>query len=1088
MTDPTELWNSEEIGLSGRQKERVPKLRDWLRTNKTLPLALELADVAVGSRQKQWAPKLMGELEKIILNQCTSLSAAQQDSQIIGKLVAFLNRSHGFEISQPRLHNLIALPRNPFADGVADPFQLVRAWLEVEASWISLAPATPSIELVVFSAILHGGLLHTSSVVSCARALLVIPEKNTVGYVADHLYVDLTLPWRGQPDMERRTWQPDNQTAALCVAFSAARSHAIESAIPWSGNDLETLDERSLATELFRRILARMHQHNTPENLKPKSLKNLVETVALCAQSSEIPAVIVEYASRQIVSHSLKPKVLRRIYKQAEIETSKDEIQPDEFVDLLENSDDELKSTASLKELSALLQADDETEASDENEPSQIAQNIDQVKPFGEPVTIDPPGLKILRAALRTDFADEAVRRLDEVLESNSDESSIWRLIAEFAKYLLKGRHVAQPKKRFGKNFKLNSAKLYAITVGRRLGRILGSQDELLGGQNIFELPAQSVETLFTGILENAVEGIDPRRTKRRVAQVLREFHKFLVKVHNVPEINYAEVLGVGGGLLPVDANIITPEEYREARRIIRYESVTEIDELQSLIAEVVLILGFRCGTRRMEALGLDISDLIERGPAWLFIRPSEERGLKTPNSTRQLPLTALVPSEELKLLLEWKREFARGPSLFGVSEDLMKTIHKALHTATGTDDTHFHNLRHSFGTWTFLRLMLSDLREIPNLFPHLPETQEWLGDSKMFRAELYGHGGHTRKHALAIASLLGHSGAKVSTEHYLHCLDWLQPLFFDQCDLLKVKTVEKIVVASGVVASGSSSRSTAYSWQDQDGIPVELFRKKYPQLAKSFKSGNVEKVHPGDPAAWSTTAWKLLALYGRPRWSSMTLDDIAENLGLDLATAELMVSRAEEIQAIEEEVGRKAKRHVMEYSAFKEMDIACPKKPTEKELRAVQSVGIELARLAKNEKEETLRILGYYVHHIWKTGNALIFNDPKEPEEAKRYRKFLAALGWEEKKQICFASFDKPGHSKSRRAWANVFGINWRDEDPFELREPPFKKSDASARWIGIEPNFGVDDSGKKLAGSDGFRFLLVMAAIVFGYQSEPS
>jgi len=52
------------------------------------------------------------------------------------------------------------------------------------------------------------------------------------------------------------------------------------------------------------------------------------------------------------------------------------------------------------------------------------------------------------------------------------------------------------------------------------------------------------------------------------------------------------------------------------------------------------------------------------------------------------------------------------------------------------------------------------------------------------------------------------------------------------------------------------------------------------------------------------------------------------------------MVSRAEEIQAIEEEVGRKAKRHVMEYSAFKEMDIACPKKPTEKELRAVQSVG----------------------------------------------------------------------------------------------------------------------------------------------------
>ena len=1067
MTDVSDLWESAtngllEMGLSEKQTKRVPKLREWLRAT-GLPFAEKFADLSVGSAPITCNRREMGKLEKLILDQCTSLSAAQLDSQIVGKLAAYLNRVPGFKIVQPGLHNQIALPHNPFTGGVVGPLQLVKAWLAVEAAWNRQSPAAaPSVELVVLSAILHGGLLHTSSVLSFARALLTIPDKGTVGSVADRVYIDLTLPWRGQPDMESRTWQPDDQTAALSIRFSAAHMRAVESGTSWNGDDLGALDDQHLAVELLRRIA-----HNIPGDLRPTSLKHLVDTVALCAQSSGIPAVIVEYASREIVSHSLKSEVLRRIYNQPKLKADH-ELQSlnDESVDLLQNPDND--------ELSALFQDSEDVnippllQNSDDREPPVVVQIPSPLDQFGVPLTpdaIEPPGLSALRAALRTKSDGEALRRLDEVLKSNSDKSSIWYLITEFAKYLLKGRHVAESKKRFDKNFKLNSAKLYAITVGRRLGRTLGDQ-------NILELSAhpQSVETLFTEILENAVEGRDPRRTKRRVAQVLREFHRFLFKVHHVPEINYGEVLGVGGGLLPVDSNIVTSEEFLEARRIIRYESAMDVDEVHALIAEVVLILGFRCGTRRMEALGLEISDLIDRGPAWLFIRPSEERGLKTPNSTRQLPLTALVPREELDLLLEWKKVYcdpkhklASGPGLFDISEGgVMATIHTAMRKACGDDDVHFHNLRHSFATWTFLRLMLSDLGEIPNLFPHLPKTTEWLRGSKTFRTDLYGYGDHTRKHALAIASLLGHSGAKVSTEHYIHCLDWLQPLFFGQCDLLRVK--------------------------NQAGTPVKLFRKKFSALAKSFKCGKIEGVRPrDDPGAWSATAWKLLAVYGRPKWSSVTLKDIAENLGFNLATAELMVSRAEEIQTIEGEVGKKAKRHVMEYSLFGGMDLACPKKPSDDELLAVQSIGLKLAGLAEDEREETRRILGYYVHHIWKTENALMFNDPSQPEDAKRYRKFLAALGWTEKEQISFVSFDNPNYSPSRRAWGPVFGINWRDikKDAFDIRDPPFKKSAASDRWIGLEPKF-VDSSGNKLAGSQGFRFLMVMAAIVFGYQSD--
>lgn len=51
---------------------------------------------------------------------------------------------------------------------------------------------------------------------------------------------------------------------------------------------------------------------------------------------------------------------------------------------------------------------------------------------------------------------------------------------------------------------------------------------------------------------------------------------------------------------------------------------------------------------------------------------------------------------------------------------------------------------------------------------------------------------------------------------------------------------------------------------------------------------------------------------------------------------------------------------------------------------------------------------------------------------------------------------------------------------------DPPFKESSASERWLGIEPELRGEGPEKLHGASDGFRFLLVMAAVRFGYSGE--
>ncbi len=829
-----EMWESSDVGLTSAQQATAKWLRAWLRDHGST-FASQLADMSAKDSTLTCSEKQMEELQKDIEVQFGSCKASHEAFVVLGKFIAFVNGAGKGPIPQPRISNLVVKPPNPFRDGVAHNLLCVSTWLKLERRWIEERSAAPPVELVVLSAILHGGLLNSTSVVHFIRALLSTSTQ-AFGCIGDRVYFDLALGWSNEPDMEDRRWYPDSQTAALI-----RRPGDYGQMEDWES--LDSLGDDKILRLLFRKVQRRMRSDNVQKELRPSSLKQLIDMVATAART-QVPAVLIEYCTRRIVAHSLKFDVLQRLHGVAVVNNS---------------------ATDPFAQDDNLLQSADEVPYEDE-----------------ESIDIEPRWLPQLRVALLAKDTHTVHANLQKLLSSFPEPTCPGHRITDFALYLLTERH--RDRRRFvsPKPLALRTVAGYTLAVARRFGCMLGEQDPIT-------LTSENFETLYTKVLENVVEGENPQQLRRRVANTLREFHEFLVgKLHANP-INDRSILGTRRGLLPVDAKIITPEEYSEARRILRHQLHRKYDRKILQAAEVILILGFRCGTRRMEAYGLELSDLTHPHSPLLLIRPTEGRQLKTDNAKRQLQLWCLMAKEdglkedELEVLYSWKHERIKDgllteyPHLFAVPsrnelgetaieqlsvQKLIEALHEALRQATGDRTLHYHHLRHSFATWTFLRLMLSDLPKIPDLFPHLPETKAWLRKSKAFRNRLYGTSNPTRKHAMAVASLLGHSGPGVSLEHYIHCLDWLVPQFFAESKLLGARSMRQIALASGL------PESTIYEWKRSHGvslIPAILFRRRFPErvaAASSFEpfSSPTDIVDFGSQR-WVEATWDLLFL-----------------------------------------------------------------------------------------------------------------------------------------------------------------------------------------------------------------------------------
>jgi hypothetical protein len=334
---------------------------------------------------------------------------------------------------------------------------------------------------------------------------------------------------------------------------------------------------------------------------------------------------------------------------------------------------------------------------------------------------------------------------------------------------------------------------------------------------------------------------------------------------------------------------------------------------------------------------------------------------------------------------------------------------------------------------------MLSDLALIPNLFPHLDETTKWLQQSKRFRKDLYGNDQQTRKHARAVASLLGHSGPKVSCEHYIHCIDWLLPHFLEQSKFLGSGDAHQLEILSGRTKGVIYSRKkkiasslASSKFAPVESLSVSLFKDRFPDRVKLFEtlSPSAKSLKPVEAKGPSILDhWELIYLCKTTKESP---HNIGDRIGFESSQVDVILNRFRKIQKIEEARGKKTLRHSKQLGLPDDDNISNPViekwRPSSQDVDLfISDLEQPLAMLATEEYVFTVQNLSYYVNNIWATEDILPFRNPAKPSNARKYIRFLHALGYDGARgPIHYISFHKQPQSRAGRAWKNA--LNFTD------------------------------------------------------------
>jgi integrase len=336
-------------------------------------------------------------------------------------------------------------------------------------------------------------------------------------------------------------------------------------------------------------------------------------------------------------------------------------------------------------------------------------------------------------------------------------------------------------------------------------------------------LPVGELDETYRTILD-ACEHHEP---VEGIARGLRLFHEHLVRAHKAQHLpNPRATFGEGGALMPVDATVISVDEYFAAIEWLDKQLELGADPTETAICRIVLLLTFRCGLRRGEVFGLRLCDVHDRAGIYLHVRRYPSHRLKTPNSTRTLRIDPLLTVRERARLRHWcadrsamrstgpqqasqqRRLLARqGPEGDVISIDgTVRRVMQAVHAVTEEPRLVLHHLRHSCASWLWLKLRAPDYPQIEALLTSMPRLLEEVRRAKRLRVQLCGTAaGPSRSYTHVIARVLGHSTPGTSLEHYIHIGD----LFLAAATS---RTSESFPVSVWQGLTGAS-RATVYQW-----------------------------------------------------------------------------------------------------------------------------------------------------------------------------------------------------------------------------------------------------------------------------------
>jgi integrase len=716
------LWARVATRSHPARRELVPVLRQFLASLKNPHAALLSGKPPEGATDGASA----GGLEAMVIAQFRTHKLSKLEAADWMRLLYDVQKEikgSGIELTLTRLADVLPPQPSPFAPQPMAISQRVEHWRRALHHWIEhSSPETARADwqaVICLSAVLHGALLDSTTI----KALLERMHRNERLIIASSFgYMDFNLPFQGLGNHHIHRWFPDPLTDMLLAR------------LPHDGEDLSL----SRLASAFKKLLC---AHGVKKADSPTGLADLVDSAATW-WSQHAAQIDIQGARRKFTTHSIHPRSWARLHR-------------------LKVSDRRLKKERSGDAAAQSYLPEDE---------AGMIEDVLLLHPWlGESI------------GLLDGTPHASVREGVSCLMQKSANTPLATVYLGWLDFMLAGNSASRD------GMKLSTIRrLFFVTAPRLILE--------LGDTNPVELDTPELEDHYA---EMTVE-VDPGAPIRDIATGLREFHTYLVRMHGKPHIsNISMVLGDDARLLPVDANLISFDDYLAAQKWFDIKLAEGRDPDDICVCKLVMAMAFRLGMRRMEILGLRLEDIQMEGGMVCLIRHHAGRRLKTDNAKRLIPMQAFFDWRERKLFRQW---FARRRAeeerkclppgslrshyLFAIVdakhpqervsvEGSVDRITEALRAVTGDRRLYLHHLRHSFGSWTYLRLRAPDYPLIETMFGHLPATASAIKASARLRRLLLGSArSPSRVFAYAVARLLGHSSPAISMGHYVHVGD----------------------------------------------------------------------------------------------------------------------------------------------------------------------------------------------------------------------------------------------------------------------------------------------------------------------------
>lgn len=373
---------------------------------------------------------------------------------------------------------------------------------------------------------------------------------------------------------------------------------------------------------------------------------------------------------------------------------------------------------------------------------------------------------------------------------------------------------------------------LRSTSADRYYTELVGLLIDRLSDHALADIDEDTLADAYAELLEALSPGRQPYALGR-----LREFHRFLVQHHGVPDVDWAEVTpeGLERHHAP-DAGILLWPEYPVALKLLAEDP--SADPRERRLQAVVLLLMFRAGLRAGECLGLRAADLICTDGVWiLLVRRNAYRNLKSDAGIRQVPLIGPLNVLELELLQGWHAHADETVSndrcgvLIGQHEmprrlvdrtRLLGRITDALRAATGRTTVRPHHLRHTFACRMALLLCL---RALPQDEARRRIVQRLVGpcEPEATRRVLLDTNEPSKRALWALSLAIGHASPATTLRWYVHVHELLQVIAFDELEAelaVKLDTVTAAYVCGWPVARSRHRARVDGAWASRHFAP----------------------------------------------------------------------------------------------------------------------------------------------------------------------------------------------------------------------------------------------------------------------------